>query len=154
MTIHRTNGALVMLGACALLIGCGGSHMPAAGGFAPGSTSMQNPADRGRDHRGCTNDGDVHVTPCRVTFDTKRPGPAQVVVTRDGEGDRNGHAIKERDDCAAGNIATVSRDSNRLYTVTAGSAAGTCTARFSDSGNRNDDGSRNGGAVLRIANRL
>jgi hypothetical protein len=77
------------------------------------------------------------------------------MVTHGGDGDRNGdrHRITERDDCASRNIATVTRDSNRMYTVTASSMAGSCTANFSDNGNRNDDGGGNGGN-LRIVNKL
>ncbi|HXO18187.1 MAG TPA: hypothetical protein VN909_08445 [Candidatus Dormibacteraeota bacterium] len=156
MTLHKTYRALVILGACALFAGCSGSsQMPAAAGLPSVSNSMATPADHGRNHQGCPNDGGIHVMPCRVTFDTNNPGPADVVVTRDGDGGGNHHAIKESDDCASRGIATVTKDTDRLYTATAGSTAGSCTATFNDNGNRNDDGNgRNGGSTLRIVNKL
>ncbi len=161
MTFNRTYAGLALLGASALFAGCSGnSQMPAAGGMPSGAASMQNAADHGRDHRGCPNDGGVTVTPCHITFDTNNPGPATVMVTHDGrdDGGRNRHRIVERDNCASRNIATIARDGNRVYTVTAGTVAGSCSASFSDdgngNGNRNDDRGPGGGGNLRIVNNL
>jgi hypothetical protein len=156
MTLYKTYSVLVILGASVLFAGCGGgTQMPAAGGLAPGSAPVQLPADHGRNGQRCPNDGDINVKPCRVTFDTDHPGPTDVTVTHGGrdDGDR-GHRIRERDNCASRSIATITRDSNRMYTVTAGSIAGSCSARFDDNGNRNDDHGGRDGANLRIVNKL
>jgi hypothetical protein len=78
------------------------------------------------------------------------------MVTRDGRDDGDRHRIRETDNCASRSIATVTRDSTRVYTVTAGTVAGSCTANFTNNGNRNDDGNggRNDGGNLRIVNNL
>jgi hypothetical protein len=112
--------------------------MPAMSGFASGSNVAQMPSDRGRNHQRCQDDGGISVRPCRVTFDADHSGPTDVLLIHGGDGDRNGdrHRIEERDNCA----------SRRTYTVTAGSIAGSCTANFSDNGNRNDGGG-NGSAA-------
>jgi hypothetical protein len=157
MTFNRTYAGLALLGASALFAGCSGnSQMPATGGMPPGATSMQSPSDHGRDHRGCPNDGGVTVTPCHITFDTNNPGPATVMVTHDGRDDRgrDRQRIVERDNCASRNIATIARNSNRVYTVAAGAVAGSCSARFSDDGNGNDDSGPGGDGNLRIVNNL
>jgi hypothetical protein len=154
---HLTNKMIhpsVALVAGMLLAACSsGAQSPGIAALPPANT-MQSPADRGR-NRGCQNGGGLTVQPCRVTFDAKNPGPVDVMVTQNGDG--NGHTIKESDNCASRNIATVARDSNTRYTVTAGTATGHCIASFNDNGNGPNDGGgrgQNGGATLRIDNAL
>lgn len=157
MTLPKIYVPLVLISTCVFFAGCGGGpQMPASNGFASGSNVAQMPADRGRNHQGCQDDGDIAVRPCHITFDTNHPGPTDVMVIHGGDGDGNGdrNRIKERDDCASRNIATVIRDSNRIYTVNGGSMSGSCTANFSDNGNRNDDGGGGNGGNLRIVNKL
>src|SRR5262249_24109928 len=48
--------------------------------------------------------------------------------------------VKERDNCADAGVATVTRDDNRHFTVTAGSTAGSCTARFTTGGGQGNGG--------------
>jgi hypothetical protein len=156
MTLRTASVGFALLGMSILTAGCGcGSQAPTMGALPSGSNQMQAPADEGANHQVCQSDSGITVVPCRVKFDSNHPGPRSVMVTSGGQGDGNRHAIKESDDCASRNIAMIARDSNRRYTVTAGSAAGSCSARFSDSGNHNDsDGGQNGGASLRIVNNL
>jgi hypothetical protein len=157
MTLRTTYIGFAILGASILIAGCGGgSQAPMMAGLPSGSNQMQAPADQGRNHQGCPSDGGITVTPCRIKFNSNNPGPTNVTVTHGGQSDGNRHTIKERDDCASRNIATVARDSNRMYTVTAGSATGSCTAQFSNNGNQNDDGGggQNGGGTLKIVNNL
>lgn len=152
MTLQTTSATLALLGALVAITGCS-SHMPGGAAVPTGTTTFTQPADHGRNHQGCQNDGGITVRPCSVRFDANHQGPVEVVVTRNGDGDR--HAIRERDDCAARGIATVAKMSNQIYTVTAGASAGTCSARFSDDGmGRDDGGGRDGGSTLRIVNRL
>ncbi len=159
MTLRTTFVGFTALAASILITGCGGtSQVPAFGALPSGSNQMQTPADRGRNHQGCPNDGGVTVTPCRITFDAKNPGPVQVTVTSGGPGDGNRHAVKESDDCASRGIASIARDGNGTYTVTAAASTGSCTARFSANGNRNGGrgggGGQNGGSDLGIVNNL
>jgi hypothetical protein len=78
-----------------------------------------------------------------------------IVDGGNGRGDRNRDRIRESDTCAARNIATLAKNNERRYTVSAGPVSGSCTAQFTDNRNRNDDGrgGRNGG-TLRIVNEL
>ncbi len=84
------------------------------------------------------------------------------MVTQNGDGNRGGGGLRERDDCASRNIATVVRDSRGVYTVTAGSMQGSCGAQFSNgggngrgNGGHHNDGRGNGGnADLRVVNGL
>lgn len=157
MTLNKIQVPLLLISISVFFAGCSGApQMGAPNGFASGSNVAQMPADQGRNHQGCQNDGDISVQPCHVTFDANHPGPTDVVINHGGNGDGNGdrHQIRERDDCASRNIASVTRDSNRMYTVTAGSMTGSCTAEFSDNGNRNDDGGGGNGGNLRIVNKL
>jgi len=107
----------------------------------------------------CQNDGDLHVNPCRIRFDANHTGPMDVVVSNGGGNDRDrgrdrGQQIRESDDCASRDIATLTRDSNNVYTVTAGTVSGSCTANFTDNNRRNDDGNRGQNGNLRIVNAL
>ncbi len=110
---------------------------------------------------GCQNDGDLQVNPCRIRFDANHTGPMEVIVSNgngggnDRDRDRGrGQQIQERDDCASRNIATLTRESNHVYTVTAGTAAGSCFANFTDNNRHNDDGNRGQNGNLRIVNAL
>ncbi len=155
MTLHRIYIPLILLSSSVLFAGCGGtSQAPQMGGLPSGLQSIQMPADNGRNHQECQNDGGINLRPCHITFDAQNPGPTDVRVTHDGDGGQH-KRITERDNCAARGVAMVVRDSNSRYTVTAGMTAGTCSANFDDNGNRNDDGGgRNGGSQLRIVNKL
>lgn len=158
MTLRTISTSFTLAGISILVTGCnGGSHSPTMGALPSGPSQMQSPADRGRNHQGCPNDGGISVTPCRIKFDSNHSGPMSVTVMGGGNGDGNRHAIRENDDCASRSIATVAKNSNRQYTVSAGSVTGSCTAKFSDNGNRNDDeggGGQHGGGTLRIVNGL
>jgi hypothetical protein len=135
MPLTTKHTASVIFGASMLLAGCGGQQ--GSNSLAP-AAPMQAVSQPMDDRRQCQNDGgggDVKVTPCHIRFDANNPGPKDVIVTanRDGGRDRDrdrGHAIKERDNCATRMVATITKDSNHHYTVTAGSAAGSCTAFF------------------------
>ncbi|MGC1379646.1 MAG: hypothetical protein WA814_01340 [Candidatus Baltobacteraceae bacterium] len=163
MTSTSTIMAATFFGTSLFLAGCGGAaQSPAAAGL-PAVLDMQRQMELPQDHQGCPNDGGITVRPCRIKFDANHSGPQQVMVTHGGDGDRNGgHTIKERDDCAGRNIATVTRDSNHAYTVTAGTAMGSCSASFDDNGNHGDDRGGNGngnrgngnGSNLRIVNQI
>src|SRR5580698_7377517 len=111
MTLPKIYVPLVLISTSVLFAGCGGGpQMPASNGFVSGSNVAQMPADRGRNHQGCQDDGDITVRPCHITFDTNHPGPTDAMVTHGGDGDRNDdrngdrHRITERDDCASRNI--------------------------------------------------
>jgi hypothetical protein len=95
-----------------------------------------------------TSDG-IKVIPCRVRFDAQHPGTKDVEVT---SGDNNRQTIKERDNCAARNVATVTQMSNHHYVVAAGTAKGTCTAFFTR-GMQHNDGNRQG-STLTVDNQL
>jgi hypothetical protein len=112
-----------------------------------------------RNGGGCQNDGDLHVDPCRIRFDANHSEPVDVAVDNGGGNDRDrgrggGQQIRERDDCASRDIATLTRDSDHVYTVTAGTVSGSCTASFTDNGRRNRDENRGQGGNLRIVNAL
>ena len=156
MTLRTILISCTLAGMSILVVGCnGGSQTPAMAALPSGPSQMQSPADQGRNHQGCPNDGGITVTPCRIKFDSNHSGPISVTVMSGGNGDGNRHAIKESDDCASRNIATVAKNNNRQYTVSAGSVTGSCTAQFTDNGNHNDDrGGPNGGGTLRIVNDL
>lgn len=156
-----TKTALLLAITSFCLPSCSGGTNP-----TPNAPNLGNPMTspiQAQDRRDCSNDGGLRVTPCRVTFDSGNPGPVNVSVTHGGgrgPDDGGRHTIRERDDCASRNIATVTPDSGSVYTVTAGSASGSCTATFSDNGNGNgndDHGGRGqggGGAQLHIVNNL
>jgi hypothetical protein len=154
--------AVTSLAAALALPGCGGGEssmgsVPVANNLMRG-VSVQ-PADR---NGGCPNDGDLHVNPCRIRFDANHTGPMDVVVTggsgddRDrgrGGGDR-GKRIRESDDCASRDIATIVRESNHVYTVTVGTVSGSCFATFDDNNGRRHDDNRGQNGNLRIVNAL
>lgn len=151
MLISRAS--LISLCVLAVMVsGCAGS----AGNAPMPVSQLANPLDRGR---GCQNDGGFKVNPCSITFDANNPGPVQVSVTQNGDGRGNGRGIRESDNCASQNIATIVRDSKGVYTVTAGTSGGSCSARFSDQGrgrggHRNDGNGNGGNGNLRIVNDL
>ena len=147
MASHKIYLAALLAGTPLLLAACGGMHGTSTMGM-PSLASQ--PGSAPQDRQACQNDGGIKVTPCRVTFDSMHPGPAKVAVTT---GDNNRQPVKESDNCASANVAMVTRIANHRYTVTAGTAMGSCTARFA-AGMRHDDGGRNGGSDLRIVNRL
>jgi hypothetical protein len=138
------------LSACAGSAGTSAVGPLESGGNVSGAVA-QNVAQR-NDH-GCQNDGrdgGVSINPCFIEFTSSHPGPVSVTVRTGGGGGRgrgggggNNGQIREFDDCNAQNIASIKQESNGLYTVTAGTAIGSCDAQFSTGGNRNDDG--NGG---------
>jgi hypothetical protein len=164
MTLTSKLVAATSFAASLALAGCGGGQssmgtMPVASN--PMSAVSQQPLDG--NGGGCQNDGDLHVNPCHIRFDAKHMGPMDVLVSdgngggndRDRDRDRDrGQQIRERDDCASRNIATLTRESNHVYTVTAGTAAGSCFAEFTDNNNRNHDDGRVQNGNLRIVNAL
>lgn len=164
MTYKTIYVGLTVLAASAVFAGCsGGASLPQNGAVPSGVAPMQNPADHGRGGQGCPNDdgGGVNVRPCHVVFDSGNPGPVDVRVMHGGRGrggpndrGRDRDRIVERDDCASRGIATIAKDSNRVYSVKAGTVAGSCSARFSEQGNRNDDGGPGRGGNLRVVNNL
>ena len=150
---------------CLALAGC-------ASGSAGTGSAVQNPLQSAgsaapMDHgggggggQGCSNDGGVKVTPCAITFNASNPGPDSVTVRAGGGHD----TISETDDCASAGIATVApsmqtrqndgRNNGSVYTVTAGSNAGTCTAQFTRSQGNGHDGNRGHTGTLTITNQL
>lgn len=141
---------------CAVLAGCAGGGSSPMSSLPSGSGMTQRAAPQ--DQRGCQSDGGgLTVTPCSITFNSSNPGPVQVSVMRNTDGDRHGGGrIREQDDCTSQGIATIVRDSKGVYTVTAGSAQGSCDAQFSISGRHdgNHDGDRGGNGNLHITNNL
>ena len=145
MASHKIYLAALLTGTPGLLAGCAGMQgTPVMG--TPASLGAKTSADR----QTCPTEGGIKVTPCRVTFDAMHPGPAKIDVTT---GDHNRQPVRESDNCASASVATVTRVTNHRYTVTAGTAMGSCTARFTG-GMHRDDGGGNGGSDLRIVNRL
>jgi hypothetical protein len=165
MTAKTTLAASLLAMAFLALTACSSTGNSAQTLPTTANNPMVPPAAQPEDHQGCSNNGDLRVNPCRITFDSGNPGPVDVTVShggRDGRNDGDRHRITERDNCASRNIATITSNSQHLYTVTAGTASGSCTANFDDNGNGrgrdgNDDhggGGRNGGSQLRIVNNL
>lgn len=148
-----------------MLAACGGGqtsmgNVPVAPN--PMRAASVQPLDR--NGGGCPNDGDLHVNPCRVRFDANHTGPIDVLISngeggndrgrgRGGRGDR-GQRIRESDSCASRNIARIVRQSARVYTVTAGTVAGSCFASFTDDNDRSRDDNRGQNGNLRIVNAL
>jgi len=165
MTSKTTLAASLLATTLLTLTACSGNGNAAQTLPTTANNPMAPAAVQPQDRQGCSSDGDLRVNPCRVTFDSGNPGPVDVMVThgnRNGRDDGDSHRIKERDDCASRNIATITRDSEHVYTVTAGTATGSCTASFDDNGNgrgrdgNNDHGGggQNGGSQLHIVNNL
>jgi len=169
MTSKTTLAASLLAMAFLTLTACSSNGNSAQTLPSTANNPMVPPAAQPEDHQGCSNDGDLRVNPCRITFDSGNPGPVDVTVShgdRDGRNDGDRHRIAERDNCASRNIATITSNSQHLYTVTAGTATGSCTASFDDNGNgrgrgrgRDGDGDhggggRNDGSQLRIVNNL
>lgn len=147
--IARNGLLMAAFGSAALTAaGCaGGSNVPVMRaepfGGAPARTLS---AQDGGGH--CQSSGGIDANPCRVRFDALHPGP---VTVRIHTGDNDRQRVAERDDCAGSNVATIARTDGHHYVVSAGTAAGTCTARFTRAGMRHDDG-RDDGARVRIVN--
>jgi hypothetical protein len=150
MTLHAIATASVFALASASLAGCGGGAQLSPTNAFPSSSVSQATA---MDGQSCDGSDGIKVLPCRLTFDSMHPGPKDAVVS---SGDNDRQTIKERDDCVARNVATVTRMSNHRYAVTAGSAKGSCTANFvaaRQNGMRNDDNGHRG-ASLTIRNAI
>ncbi|HEY6487219.1 MAG TPA: hypothetical protein VIX83_12615 [Candidatus Cybelea sp.] len=161
MTLTSKLAASASFAASLALGACGGGQssmgtMPVAS--SPMHAVSAQPLDR--NGGGCQNDGDLHVNPCRIRFDANHLGPMDVVVDNGGGNDRDrgrggpGQQIRESDDCASRDIATLTRDSNHVYTVAAGTVSGSCTANFTDDNRRNRDGNRGQNGNLRVVNAL
>lgn len=155
MIVKNQTPFIALCLALPLLAGCAGGTASSPGGSLPaGSAALGGLLPQ--DNRGCQNDGGISVSPCFVKFTASNPGPVQVVVRQNSGGGGSRDRIRERDDCASGNIATIVRDSRGHYTVTAGSVTGSCNAQFDSTGDRNNDGgqgSGGGGGNLQIVNR-
>ncbi len=159
MTLRRNHTASLFLATAAALAGCGGGMQTAPGGAPSASNPMQAVSSQPQDQGGqnCPNDGGINVRPCRIRFDANHAGPKDVMVSQGGNGDRDNHVIKEKDDCASRNIATVAKAFRTVYTVTPGTVKGECTAVFSDNDRNRDhdqDGRGNGGSGLHIINTI
>jgi hypothetical protein len=127
--------------AAALIAGCGsGAQTPLMNNptAANGSQVLVNPnADRCDDH------GGLRVRPCNIVFNANNPGPTNVTVHHNG-------TIGERDNCAAGGIATIARTGGHTFMVTAGASDGTCIAHF----RFKDDNGKVEKGTLTVVNRL
>lgn len=145
------NGLLTAaFGSAALIVaGCaGGSNaLPMREQPFSAAPAPVLPADGGS---GCQSSDGIDASPCRIRFDALHAGP---VTVRIRTGDNNRQRVAERDDCAGSNIANVSRADGHHYVVTAGTATGTCTARFTRAGMQHDDGGSEG-ARVRIVNAI
>lgn len=145
MTLQALRVTALFAFSSASLAGCGGgSQMPSAATL-PQAVSQASPMDGQQ----CQTSDGIKVIPCRVRFDAQHPGTKDVEVT---SGDNNRQTIKERDNCAARNVATVTQMSNHHYVVAAGTAKGTCTAFFTR-GMQHNDGNRQG-STLTVDNQL
>jgi hypothetical protein len=118
---------------------------------ATSATQLQTalPQDRGD----CHDEDGVKVTPCRVKFDANHTDPRMVIITT---GDNNHQSVKERDDCAARDIATLTKVTDHRYTVTLGTATGSCEARFErdDHGRMGHNDRGHGGGELEVVNAM
>jgi hypothetical protein len=75
----------------------------------------------------CKYQGGVRATPCRVQLSASNPGPIAVTL-RTPHGSKG--SVVEHDNCGgASGIATIT-GSGDSWSVTAGSTAGACKARF------------------------
>ncbi len=151
MTLHRTFSASALVLTAFAVAGCSsGAQSPSMGGVPGTVNSMQAGSLLPQDDRGCQTSDGIKVTPCRIAFDMNHPGPVNVRVTSD---DRERHTIVERDNCAARNVATITKTMPHTYSVAAGTASGSCTAHFTRRV-RNDDGDGGGGSDLVISNKV
>ena len=141
---------LCAVAVAALAAGCSAARTSSAG--VPQTMPVMNQAQSSAsnmDRRGCQNDDGVNVTPCHIVFDASHPGPDTVTVNS------NGKMVVERDNCTRRGVASVAPASGNTYTVTAGTTAGMCSARFVVRNQRhNDDHGNQNGAILTIDNRL
>jgi hypothetical protein len=155
MIVNNRTSLLALCLAVPLLAACAGGSANSPGSSLPAGS----PALGGwhpQDNRACQNDGGISVNPCFIKFTPSNSGPVTVVVRKDGrDGGGSGSRIRERDDCASENVATIVRDAKGKYTVTAGSMDGSCEAQFDSSGDRNNDGHQGpgGGSNLQIVNK-
>ncbi len=136
--------AAAFFSASLALAGCSGAHAPSAGAL-PASTTGTTQQLQGDGKSNC-QDGNMSITPCPIKLNAQNPGPIDVYLGHQGQGNR--HHIDEADNCASKGIATVTRVSNKHYTVTAGTMAGKCTAHFTVGGGQGN------GARLPISNAL
>jgi hypothetical protein len=159
MRSAMASGASMLLLASLVLAGCGGgAQTPSMGVPSAAGTTIPALSVFPQDRQACQDDGDIHVMPCRVRFDTNHTSPKEVRVTSDGRDEHDRRIVRERDDCVSRNVATVTKETNHRYTVAPGTAAGSCTAHF-EAGMRHDDrGGRGPGGPgdgdLHIENRI
>ena len=134
---------LIGVGAIAVLLaGCAGNT---ASSQASGAIPFpQSQAPLGITPDKCGHQHGVSVRPCQVTLDTSKPtatvtakGPSGTFVVRDSR-------------CKSRNIATVAGVGS-TYTVTAGTTAGSCVAKFVD---KASNGHAIGTADLSITNKV
>jgi len=138
-------GASALLGAIAILAGCAGNQSPMSPTAPQSAQSMQS-STMGFD--ACRQQGGVRVTPCKVVFTASNPGP-DTVTLRTPHGAKG--SVVEHDNCGGvSGVATVTQGTGDTWTVTAGSTAGTCHARF----NYFNNGQKVGFAVLTIVNQI
>jgi hypothetical protein len=118
--------------AAAVLAGCGSqAQVNPSGAMAPSVARGPVAAVKGGKKGGCIAHGAARVDPCAVTFTASSSGP-DTVTTRHPH-DKKG-TFTESDNCTSTGsvvIATVTQSSTpNEWTVTAGSATGSCTATF------------------------
>lgn len=152
MNLPKISTISTLIWMSASLTACGGGA-PMSNTVPAGANVAQMQSALPSDRQGCQDEDGIKVMPCRVRFDANHTESRNVRITT-GDNDRG--VVKERDDCATRNVATITQVTNHRYTVARGTAAGECTARFVR-GDRNrmgrDDG-RNGGGELEIANAM
>lgn len=115
-------GAVVALGACS-------GNRPLSGALGHNDFGTRARHHHHSRHGGCQQ-GDIGVHPCRIRFDSDNRGPTDVTVRRQS----NKAQVSERDDCATRRVATIARQGDRRYRVTAGASKGSCSAHFGDGG--------------------
>lgn len=117
--------SVAALVAAGLLAGCSGSpSLPASPGTTQLTSSFTHSGVVSPD--ACKSNGGVRATPCRVVLSASNSTVA--VSLRTPQGSKG--SVVEHDNCGgASGIATIS-GSYQTWTVTAGSMAGSCKARF------------------------
>jgi hypothetical protein len=153
MTSHRIISASAFLLTAFAVAGCSSGAQSPMGGVPSTVNSLQAGPLVPQDHQGCQTSDGIKVMPCRIAFDMNHPGPANVKVTSGGQ---NHQTIVEKDDCAARNVATITKTTMHAYSVAAGTASGSCTAHFTQKVHNNDGkgGGGGGGSDLVISNKV
>lgn len=152
MNLPRISTISTLLWMSASLTACGGGA-PMSNTVPAGANVAQVQPVLPSDRQVCQDEDGIKVLPCRVRFDANHTESRTVRITT-GDNDRG--VVKERDDCAIRNVATITQQTNHRYTVARGTASGDCTARFvrGDHNRMGHDDGRNGGGELEIVNAM